>query len=71
MNSAALAGPSFSARGAGEVELGLSQLSLGMGTFLAWDEIDDDPTAEHSTRDNTGSELSLWARAKRAEASQG
>ena len=42
-----------------------------MGTFLAWEEIDDDPTAEHSTRDNTGSELSLWARAKRAEASQG
>ena len=71
MSSAALAGPSFSARGAGEVELGLSQLSLGMGTFLVWEDIDDDPTIGHSPRNNTGSELSLWARAKHVEASQG
>ena len=42
-----------------------------MGTFLVWEDTDDDPTTGHSTRDNTGSELSLWARAKRAEVSQG
>lgn len=42
-----------------------------MGTFLVWEDIDDDPTTGHSPRDNTGSELSLWARAKHVEASQG